>query len=153
MDTDNNWYVVQAERFKGTEKELIDKIFDLKAYYNPVKIGIEQKAFKYTLEPALKDEMRRRNTFFLVEELKDLGKAKNVRIEGLVPRFESGSIYLRQDQADLIDELIKFPKAMHDDLIDALAYQLTIAGTPRAHGSSRQFIPQHLNRKPIFKVE
>jgi predicted phage terminase large subunit-like protein len=153
VDTDNNWYIVQAERFKGTEKELIDKIFDLKTYYNPIKIGIEQKAFKYTLEPALKDEMRRRNSFFLVEELKDLGKAKNVRIEGLVPRFESGSVYLRREQSDLIDELIKFPKAMHDDLIDALAYQLAISSAPRAHGTSRQFIPSNLNRKPIFKVE
>ena len=116
VDSDNNWFIVQAERFKGEERDLIQKIFDLKSHYRPIKIGIEQKAFKYTLEPTLKDEMRKRNTFFIVEELKDLGKSKNVRIEGLLPRFESGSVFLRKDQTDLIDELIKFPKALHDDL-------------------------------------
>ena len=153
VDQENIWHIVQAERFKGTEKELIDKLFDLKAYYNPVKIGIEQKAFKYTIEPALRDEMRRRNVFFLVEELKDLGTAKNVRIEGLVPRFESGSVYLKREQSDLIDELIKWPKGLHDDLIDALAYQLTLAAAPQSKGSSKQYIPKNLIRTPIFKVE
>jgi predicted phage terminase large subunit-like protein len=152
IDNQNNWHIVYAERNRLTEKELIDKIFDLKSYYNPTKIGIEQKAFKYTLEPTLKDEMRRRNIFFLVEELKDLGTGKNVRVEGLVPRFESGSIYIKKEQTDLIDELIKFPKGIHDDLIDALAYQLGIANPPKGTTQSNQYIPQNLSRRPIYKI-
>lgn len=146
VDQENNWHILQAERFKGTEKELIDKIFDLKAHYNPTRIGIEQKAFKYTIEPALRDEMKRRNVFLIVEELKDLGQSKNVRIEGLVPRFESGTVYIRKDHTDLVDEMIKFPRALHDDLVDALAYQLTMATPPRSGLHSRQHIPQGIVR-------
>jgi predicted phage terminase large subunit-like protein len=127
VDNDNNWYIRQAERFKGTEKELIEKIIDLKQYYNPTKIAIEQKAFEYTIKPALDTEMRIRSEFFVVEELKDGGRNKNMRIEGLVPRFLSKSMFFKQEQTDLIDELVTFPKAVHDDLSDALAYQLMIA--------------------------
>jgi len=127
VDRDNFWYVRSAERFRGNEQEIIDKIFDLKAYFHPIKIGIEQKAFEYTLKPTLDFEMKRRNNFFLVEQLKDLGRKKNIRIEGLIPRFETGSIFIKKDQVDLIDELVRFPKATHDDLSDALSYMLEMA--------------------------
>jgi len=129
VDNENYWYLRKAERFKGNEKEVIDKIFDLKSYYNPVKIGIEQKAFEYTLKPTLEDEMRRRDIFFGIDELKDRGKSKNLRIEGLLPRFESGTIFLLKNQTDLIDEMITFPFGIHDDLIDSLSYQLEIASS------------------------
>ena len=126
VDRENNWYV-KAERFKGTEKELIDKIFDLKSYFKPIKIGIEQRAFTSTLKPYLNEEMRRRNSFFSITELKDMGRSKNPRIEGLLPRYESGSIYFLKTDTDIQDELIRFPKGVHDDLIDALAYQNEVA--------------------------
>ena len=151
VDLDNNWHIVQAERYKGEEKDLINKIFDLKGFYNPIKIGIEQKAFKYTLEPTIKDEMRRRNNFFLIEELKDQGQSKNLRIEGLLPRFENGSIFIKREHTDLIDELIKFPKGIHDDLIDALAYQLILSNAPKTGSGVKQYIPSNLRQsKPNY---
>lgn len=129
VDRENNWHI-RAERFKGDEKQVIDKIFDLREYYKPVKMAIEQKAYEYTLKPHIDDEMRRRNVFFTIEELKDGGNSKVARIEGLIPRFEAKTIFLRKDDTDLIDELIRFPKAEHDDLADALSYQLQIAQAP-----------------------
>jgi predicted phage terminase large subunit-like protein len=152
VDRENKWYVRRAERIRVTEGELIDKIFDLKAYYSPEKFGIEQKAFKNTIKPAMDDEMRKRGIFIRVEEMKDLGRSKTARIEGLVPRFESYSIFLLRDQSDLVDELIKFPKGGHDDLSDALAYMLDItAGAARSHGA-RQFIPKSIVRRTFFST-
>lgn len=130
VDRENIWYVRKAERFKGTEKELIDKIFDLRSYYKLSNMGIEQKAYEYTLKPYLEDEMRRRNDFFGIQELKDLGRRKTIRIEGLIPRYETGSLKFKKDQTDLIDELITFPKGIWDDLADALAYHLDLAQDP-----------------------
>lgn len=154
VDRDNNWYIRLAERFKGTEKELIDKIFGLYMYYNPVKFGIEQKAFTYTIKPALDDEMRKRGTFFLVEELKDLGRTKTIRIEGLIPRFETGSIYLRREHRDLIDELTRFPKAPHDDLIDALSYQLeTAQGGGTAQNKASIFYPKLKKKTTVYSYK
>lgn len=143
VDYDNNWYI-RSERFKGTESELIEKIFDLKDYFKPVKIGIEQKAFEYTIKPALKEEMSKRNKFFTVEELKDAGNSKIRRIEGLLPRYEMGTIHFLRTDTDLIDELIRFPKGANDDLIDALAYQLQLSvhapiRTQQAKNEVREF--------------
>lgn len=129
VDIENNWYV-KAERFKGNELEVIDKIFDLKRYYKPVKLGIEQKAFEHTLKVSLEERMRKENFFFSVEELKDLGTAKNIRIEGLVPRFEAKTIFLLKEDKDLREELERFPAGSHDDLVDSLSYMLKIAEPP-----------------------
>ena len=128
MDKENNWYI-RAERFKGSERELIEKIFDLKEFFKPIKIGIEQKAFEYTIKPALKDEMSKRNKFFQVEELKDAGQSKVRRIEGLLPRYEMGAVYFLESDTDLIDELTRFPRAAHDDLcLDGETLVATITG-------------------------
>lgn len=143
VDLENKWYIQMAQRFKGNEQQVIEKIFDLHSFFAPRKMGIEQKAFQYTLKPSMDVEMRKRNTFFTVEELKDAGRSKNARIEGLIPRFETNSIFIRRDQTDLIDELIRFPSAPHDDLIDALAYMLELAepAGERFGGASKPIKP------------
>lgn len=130
VDSDNRWYILNAERFKGDEKSLIEKIFDLKKFYAPLKVGIEQRSYIYTLKPTLDEEMRRRNEFFTIEELRDLGKSKALRIEALLPRYEANAIFFKKGQDDLIDELTTFPRGQHDDLIDALAYITTMAAVP-----------------------
>jgi phage terminase large subunit-like protein len=127
VDRENKWYVRMAERFHGNEKELIDKLFDLHQFWKPLRIGIEQKAYEFTLKTHMDDEMRKRNDFFVINELKDVGRSKNMRIEGLVPRFESESIFFKSNQTDLLDQMYTFPSGRHDDLIDALAYLLELA--------------------------
>jgi len=127
VDQENNWYVRMAEGFKGTEPEVINKIFDLQSFWHPDHIGMEQKAFEFTFKPHLDDEMRRRQQYFLITELKDNGVSKIRRIEGLVPRFETGTIYLKRDQTKLIEQLTTFPRGVKDDIIDALAYILEFA--------------------------
>lgn len=130
VDHNNNWFLREAVAFKGSEKDLIDFIFNLYSKYNFIESGWEQKAFKYTIKTWLDEQMRKRNKFFSVKELSDAGTNKNKRIEGLIPRWESGTIYLKKDQQDLLYQLLRHPKAEHDDLADALAYQLEIAYPP-----------------------
>ena len=129
-DQENNWFVRVAERFKGEEKDLIDKIFYYVDRYDMKLVGIEQKAYKYTFQPTLEAEMKRRNKFFTIEELKDGGTNKEKRIEGLLPRYEMGAIRFLKEHSDLIDELVRFPKAIHDDLSDALAYGVNLIKSP-----------------------
>ena len=62
--------------------------------------------------------MRRRNEFFEVVEIKSR-TSKIARIEGMVPAFESNSVYFVGEENEFIDvedELLRFPMAEHDDL-------------------------------------
>jgi len=127
VDRENKWYIRVAQWFKGNELELIQLIFDLHKFWKPERMGMEQLAFENTLKPHLEEEMRKRNYFFVIEALKHQQVAKEKRIESLIPRFASGSIYIKREHTELIDQLTQFPRGRHDDLPDALAYQNDIA--------------------------
>jgi predicted phage terminase large subunit-like protein len=142
VDRDNNWYVRIAERFKGREGELIDKIFYYARKFKTKIVGVEQKAFTNTFEPILNEEMRKRDFFFNTEEVKSLKESKENRIEGLVPRYENGSIFLLREHTDLIDEMMQFPKAPHDDILDALSFGLRIIKRPMNRGSGGIAMPK-----------
>lgn len=136
VDTDNNLYVVDYFREHVNPKALIDKIFQKAAEHNPVKIGIETVAFQRVLSFWLEDEMRARSKFLPIVELKTSDKAKPDRILALQPRFSAKTVFIKSWMVELEDELIRFryPESnqLHDDLIDALAYQLEIIYKPLA---------------------
>jgi len=71
-----------------------------------------------------------------------LKESKENRIEGLVPRYENGSIFLLREHTDLIDEMMQFPKAPHDDILDALSFGLRIIKRPINRGSGGIAMPK-----------
>ena len=63
--------------------------------------------------------------------LKHGGTMKETRIRGLIPRYEAGTIYhIEGECQDLEDELLRFPKAVNDDISDSAQYQNKIAKPP-----------------------
>lgn len=127
VNRENKWHII-SERVKINSSELIDRLFILYERYKPEKIGIEKTAFLDAIYPFLKDEMRKRKKQLPIVELLHHNTKKEIRIRGLVPKYESRSIYhIEQSFADLEQELLSFPKGAHDDAADSLAYQLQLA--------------------------
>ena len=129
VDEFNNWFVVNIIWDHLNPKQLIDHIFWSAEQFHQKKIGIEMVAFQKSIRYAIHDEMRSRNFYLPVVELK-AERSKEERIRGLVPRYANGGIYhLTQCpyREALEDELMRFPRGKHDDIIDALAYALQIA--------------------------
>ena len=125
---DQNFWNLRAWRKKITPKELIDTLFRLHGENNYEKIGIEKTIFTTAVKPFLDDEMRKRDKMLPVVELEHKQINKQIRIRGLLPRYESGSVFHVKDECrDLEEELLRFPKARNDDVSDATAYQLQIA--------------------------
>lgn len=142
VSPNNFWFIPYARRLRVTEKELIDLIFKLKIDYALDAIGVEQLAFDNTLKPVLEEEMRRRNIFFTVQAIKSKG-SKESRIESLVPRYESHSIFHLQGACDeLEDELTRFPSAEHDDLSDSLAMHHQLEGS--VSPQTQQYIKSYM---------
>lgn len=133
MSKNKDIYVMRAERDRFTPSQLVDKIFRAVEQDKPRLVGVELVAFQQILGFNIRQEMQKRNKYFSIKELKPGKRSKESRIGvyGLQPRFEAGKVYMRKEMTDLEDELLRFPKGAHDDLLDALAYSLDIASFPQ----------------------
>jgi len=138
-DVDGNWYVRSAMRYKITPTQIVNLCFKVWEKFKPQAIGIEDVAYQKALLYMLDEEMKRRNAVLPVTGVKpDSDKSKEIRILGLVPRFEWGRILLAQGLHDLELELAQFPRSKNDDLLDALAYIERIAFYPQKERSTNE---------------
>ena len=136
VDRNKKRYVSDIVRDKLSPQEQIDIIFLLVDKHMIDTVGIETVGFQSYIKFNLEREMEKRDRYFGIVELKPKGRKKEDRISALEPLFRAGqivfaskilytSIFLKQE-LDMVQilksELIRFPKAAHDDLSDALAY-------------------------------
>lgn len=130
VNSENKWHI-KAFRVKYNPKELVDYLFTVWRTVKPETIGIEKTIYLQAIKPFLDDEMRTRGTFLHITELHHNQTAKETRIRGLIPRWESKSILLVENECrDLLEEMRTFPQGKWDDCIDSLAYMLQIAEPP-----------------------
>lgn len=145
---DNNVYVLEAKGIKTSPKGLVDEIFQLvKLYGGPgCKVLVETVTSQVMLMDLLTDEMRKRNEFFLIEEVKpESNEIKGMRIRGLLPSYANGRIFHAPHLVELEEQLVAFPKNDHDDIIDALSYQVRFWKPPY------ELIPQNNGPEGTFK--
>lgn len=123
---ENKWHL-KSYRLKINASELINTIFTLHESHNFDKIGVEKTVYLDAIKPFLDQEQRRRNRFLPITELKHNSVQKEARIRGLIPRYESGSVFhVKQNGVSLCkeleEEMVRFPRGTHDDVLDATAY-------------------------------
>ena len=114
---------------KLNPRELIDEMFWLHKKYgaNLVKMGIEDIMYTAAIDYDITRRMRETGIWFNVEKVKHRNRNKEDRIRALIPLFERGNVLIEYARClDLIEELEQFPSGRHDDILDALAYQLDI---------------------------
>ena len=148
IDVNNNCYVLEYERHRsiptigskdprdGTiigRSGGVDYIISLYGKYNCVSATVEDVAMNRSIFQAMNDERRRLNRFDIsVIPEKPGGQNKRNRIySGLSGRFSMGTVFLRTNMFDLINEIITFgPKMSHDDTIESLYYSTVHAFPP-----------------------
>lgn len=145
VDGDNVWYL-KAYTVKVDPTQLIQLIFDLHSVYKPIAIGLEETTMTQAIDPFLTVEMAKKNVFPNVVPLKHGGVNKEIRIKGLLPRYERGHIYHINGLCnDLEKELVRFPSSAHDDCMDATAYQVQIAQAPNTSFDYNEFEAMELS--------
>lgn len=132
VDRENFWNL-RAWRSRLGPEELVDNLFSLHATRHYTKIGIERMSYLDGLKPFLDSEQRKRNVFLPIVELDHRQTAKEVRIRGgLIPRYASGSVRHVEGRCDALEEeMAGFPTGVHDDVLDAAAYQSQLVEAPR----------------------
>ena len=139
IDPNNELYVIDYERHRsiptiGTKDAdgnilgksgVVDYIISLYDKYKCVSATVEDVAMNRSIFQSLNDERRRLNRFDIaVIPQKPGGTNKRNRIySGLSGRFSMGTVHLRKNMFDLINEIVTFgPKMSHDDTIETLYY-------------------------------
>lgn len=125
VDNAKNLFVLKAMHGRYTLQQQIDLIKAVNDEYHPVKIVIEGNAF----QSALPDHLACTTGMPIKKVISQQDKV--VRAERLSVHFENQKILIREGLTDLIDELVYFPRARHDDLIDALGFATEEAMRPR----------------------
>jgi predicted phage terminase large subunit-like protein len=128
----DNWYVMEAKRFKGGPEQTMSAITLLVTRYRPRVVTIEtvfhQEIYRLLFAQLLKERGLRIPVRPYTESNR---KSKAARIEGLQPRFKQRKIFLRRGLDDLYQELEDYPELLHDDLLDSLAQHLAISRPAR----------------------
>lgn len=142
VDEKNDWYLEVAKRARLTATQTVNLCFQVKEMFSPQIIGIEDVAYQRALLHFLDAEMRKRNQILPIQGVKRgyvkthntnaRGiMTKEMRIRGLIPRFEWNRIYIKQGLDHFEDEYLKFPKATNDDILDSLSSIEEIAYPPQ----------------------
>ena len=165
LDKENNLYVIEYERHRSIptigqkaldgkvvgRKGVVDHILDMHNKYHCISSTVEDVAMNRSVFQALNEERRRLNKFDIaVIPEKPGGTQKINRVySGLSGRFSMGTVYLRENMFDLINEIVTFgPRMAHDDTVETLYYAQLHAFPPNVERDEKNrswYIPK---RKP-----
>jgi len=126
VSPDNLVYILEAKGIKANPQMLVEEIFRMvENYGNVYKVLLETVTSQIMLMDLLQNEMKKRNKFFVIEEVKPFNnESKPTHIRSLIPHYSNRRIFHAPHLYQLEEQLMAFPKAPHDDIIDALAYQV-----------------------------
>jgi hypothetical protein len=162
IDKENNLYVLEYERHRSIptigqktlegentgKKGVVDYIMEMHQKYHAISSTVEDVAMNRSVFQALNEERRRLNKFDIsVIPEKPGGTNKMNRVySGLSGRFSMGTIHVRDNMFDLINEIITFgPRMAHDDTIETLYYSQLHAFPPnieRNENTKSWYVPR-----------
>ena len=124
VDSEKRLYVLDIRRGRWDAKEIIDEMFSVQEKYKPELFTAEDGMINKSIGPFLTEEMFKRNTFINLNP-KTPVKDKQTRARPLQGRLRAGGMYFDKDAEwfpDLELEMLRFPRDVHDDQVDALAW-------------------------------
>lgn len=129
VDEDRNIQLRQVIRDRLDAKEIVDLLLALQRTYEPEAFGIEKMLISQAIGPFLREEMIRQNCYLNLVEIAHQGKDKPQRARNIQARMRAKTC--KFDKAaewypTFEDELLKFPRGVKDDQVDAWAYMGTL---------------------------
>jgi predicted phage terminase large subunit-like protein len=131
VDSMNRIYILEMTRKRLDPIETCKAIFAHYEKWKPYYVAIEaisyQQALKFFIEEQKKLASSTIKTMMIVEKKHTTDKVAKIR--GLQPKYAILNVFHNSSDPNttiLEEELIRFPKAVHDDLADALSEVINI---------------------------
>jgi len=125
VDEDGFIHVKNVIRERMDGLAISNTILALQRLYDPIVFGVEETQISKAIGPFLNLEMMRTNTYVSLYPLKPYRSDKITRARSIQARMRAGGVKFDKS-ADwyqtLEDECMTFPRARHDDQVDALSY-------------------------------
>ncbi len=126
MDSNGQLHIVNVVRERLSGDEIVATLMTLQSIYNPIAVGIEDTQISKAIGPYLNRAMMESGEYLNIAMLKPHRQDKIQRARSIQARMRAGMVKFDK-QADwwlaFEDECMSFPRARHDDVVDALAYQ------------------------------
>ncbi len=126
LDSNGQLHIVNCIRERLSGDEIVATLLSLQKVYNPIAVGIEDTQISKAIGPYLNRAMMESGIYMNVLMLKPHRQDKIQRARSIQARMRAGMVKFDK-QADwwltFEDECLSFPRAKHDDTVDALAYQ------------------------------
>jgi len=160
QDEDDYLHTVELVRFKGDSFTIVEEILDSAARWGsdrtaPLSMGFEDGQIWRAIKPLLTKRMRERRMYPSYEVLKPLTD-KMARARPLQGRMQQGRVYFPLNASWLPlakKELLRFPAGAHDDIVDALAWAVTLAiGSAPPRGAAPPKIKSWKDKLTAFGV-
>ena len=119
-------HIINTVRERLSGDEIVATLLSLQKIYNPVAVGIEDTQISKALGPYIYRTMAETGVYMNITMLKPHRQDKLQRARSIQARMRAGMVKFDKN-ADwwltFEDECMNFPRARHDDMVDALAYQ------------------------------
>ena len=127
MDSEGFLYVRDIRRGRWDAKEIVDEMFAVQERYQPEIFTLEGGQIEKALLPAINSEMGTpaRNGVYMNLNTLPATQDKRARATPFQSRTRAGKVKFDKNASwwdDLEHELLRFPKGIHDDQVDALAW-------------------------------
>lgn len=126
MDSNGQLHIVQVIRERLPGDEIVATLLSLQKIYNPLAVGIEDTQISKAIGPYLNRSMIEQNTYLNLIMLKPHRQDKLQRARSIQARMRAGQVKFDKSSdwwSNFEEECMTFPRARHDDVVDALAYQ------------------------------
>lgn len=125
------FYVIDAYAGKINMHEALKMAEQKILEYRHHTFGVETIQAQWSMYQQLRANLSKRSYFATRLKSVQPRTKKEVRIEALEPLIEAGQIRFKRQHRLLLEQLELFPQAEHDDLPDALASCVELAGNHR----------------------
>jgi predicted phage terminase large subunit-like protein len=124
IDSDGIMNIIDIRRGRWDALEIVDEMFAVQKKYDPHYFVTEKGAIEKAIGAILRREQISRQTYMNLMPMTPT-KDKQSRARSFQARFKAGGVKFDKGASwynELEEEMVRFPKARHDDQVDALSW-------------------------------